>query len=615
MSNPKAYKDMQDMIQDPGYPALLEEALRNPKGKASEQLVKKAMKFINLSASKVPWGPRERALEMTFYMAMHRADGAANIFYSAAPDDVHSILSILYSDAYKGPTAFPAKPPDAFFQALRAPRDNERDVGGFDMREDTLQTLAGRNPIATTLNFQHVKENLRDNLIGLSSTRKKNEPIDSDKRVKGVYGVNLRNRDVNETNKRTQHHEHGQTQGGLAPAFLADVASEPELRKLAMRALDTQICAELPLEYHALYEIQKLLHVAARRDVSHTIPEPPACNADESGAEYEARLQSEWLPPFLHHARMTVMNKHIHEHMETCVRETKPGKKPDEGCRLDAFYPHDIDETRVVELRLLKPNAVPSDQVGLSIRCPCCYAGGALSDPKLSPEQRADALIAADSKHELFHTAHDPSSLDACGGPDHRVLVVDMRRRLMPAIKAADDERPEVHDDRFNNNGSENAHAKLLQQVAREERRTLEFPEGPEGDEAARVCLKRLLAPGEKLRELLEKDENRSHRQRVEGLLTLPRDCYTVDEDVDRIQASERKRVDELRSLLRKLVCPDMVCHNRRIADHCLVVSGCLGSNAVPYSLGAGAGSKATSMYNVRTMRLESTNCSIEHLR
>ena len=57
---------------------------------------------------------------MTFLMAMHRANGAGNVFYSAAPDDVHSILGIRYSHPFAGPDAFPAVAPEPFLEALRA---------------------------------------------------------------------------------------------------------------------------------------------------------------------------------------------------------------------------------------------------------------------------------------------------------------------------------------------------------------------------------------------------------------------------------------------------------------------------------------------------------------
>ena len=69
-SHGKSYAQMQATIQDTGFPALIAEAKRNPQGEAVERLLSRVVKFLHLSASKVPWGPREQAAKMTFLMAM-----------------------------------------------------------------------------------------------------------------------------------------------------------------------------------------------------------------------------------------------------------------------------------------------------------------------------------------------------------------------------------------------------------------------------------------------------------------------------------------------------------------------------------------------------------------
>ena len=77
------------------------------------------------------------------------------------------------------------------------------------------QALAAKNPIATTLVFEHLIENIRANLFGLSPDRKKNYPLDDARRTTGIFGVNTGSRDVKECNKRASMHEHGQTHGGV----------------------------------------------------------------------------------------------------------------------------------------------------------------------------------------------------------------------------------------------------------------------------------------------------------------------------------------------------------------------------------------------------------------
>ena len=71
-------------------------------------------------------------------------------------------------------------------------------------------------------------------------------------------------------------HIHGQCHGGLTPQLLADVAEHPELLKLALAALDSQVCAQLPLEYHALRLAEERLKVRYRRHAAAAIPRPQA---------------------------------------------------------------------------------------------------------------------------------------------------------------------------------------------------------------------------------------------------------------------------------------------------------------------------------------------------
>ena len=72
-SHPKAYAELQATIADgDSFKAMVEEAKRDPQSKAAEKLLKTVGRFLNLSASKVPWGPREQTAKMTFLMAMVR---------------------------------------------------------------------------------------------------------------------------------------------------------------------------------------------------------------------------------------------------------------------------------------------------------------------------------------------------------------------------------------------------------------------------------------------------------------------------------------------------------------------------------------------------------------
>ena len=79
---------------------------------------------------------------------------------------------------------------------------------------------------------------------------------------------------MTECNKRGAAHIHGQHHGGMTPALLADLAEYPELLELALAALDTQLQAEMPLEYHLVDIARQTLRIGIRRDAAADIPRP-----------------------------------------------------------------------------------------------------------------------------------------------------------------------------------------------------------------------------------------------------------------------------------------------------------------------------------------------------
>ena len=174
-----AFQKFTDITQSPDFLQLLESARENPKGPEARQVVTTVIPFINLSASSVPWGSRERAAELSKLIADHRYAGPSSIFQSVAPDDVHNATGIRWSMPYTGEKKFPAEVTSEFLEALRGQTSKERTVEATDnsvsfaMDETSLQLLAAKNPIACALVFDHVIDNVRTNLIGLSSERLK----------------------------------------------------------------------------------------------------------------------------------------------------------------------------------------------------------------------------------------------------------------------------------------------------------------------------------------------------------------------------------------------------------------------------------------------------------
>jgi hypothetical protein len=172
---------------------MLEDARDNPKGKTAREVVTKVIGFINLSAGKIPWGSRERAAEMTKLIADTRYAGPSSIFYSISPDDVHNPTTIRWAIPFISHDSFPAKINADFMNALRGIETSERldyapdGVRTFPMDETSLQLLAAKNPVACAITFDHLMQNVRENLLGTKSNRLVDEPMG--KRRKGMLST------------------------------------------------------------------------------------------------------------------------------------------------------------------------------------------------------------------------------------------------------------------------------------------------------------------------------------------------------------------------------------------------------------------------------------------
>ena len=84
---------------------------------------------------------------------------------------------------------------------------------------------------------------------------------------------------VAENNGRGSSHIHALNGAGASPRLLADIASYPRLRDRALAAIETQLVASLPLEYHLVGIALKVLRVSARRDVAAAVPTDEAESA------------------------------------------------------------------------------------------------------------------------------------------------------------------------------------------------------------------------------------------------------------------------------------------------------------------------------------------------
>ena len=222
-SQPGAFAALIKLLEAPDFRSKLLHARQNPKGAVAQEILSVVVAFVNAAAVKVPWGHRERSAEVHALIAGQRAHGAAAIFYTCAPDDVHQALAVRLSFPNQGPEErhddmlFPRGQQREFLAALRGQTTDERMAFEPHMDEISLQKLAAANPVASVLTFAHLTESFRTDLLGYSSDRPGNlsmlMPGDDGvaepeyKRMRGVFGVCTLNRDVKECNKRAAMHE------------------------------------------------------------------------------------------------------------------------------------------------------------------------------------------------------------------------------------------------------------------------------------------------------------------------------------------------------------------------------------------------------------------------
>ena len=178
-SRPDAFAEFNACVNDETFLRMLQRAKDNPKGEEAREVMRKVVSFINCSAARVPWGMRERSAEVTNLIAGQRAHGAASVFYTCAPDDVHQPLAVRLSSAHKEYGVFPnawtpserCRKASSFLAALQRGPDKDRVRDDHHMDEGTLQKLAAVNPIASVLTFHQVNASLGLSIRPLPSPR------------------------------------------------------------------------------------------------------------------------------------------------------------------------------------------------------------------------------------------------------------------------------------------------------------------------------------------------------------------------------------------------------------------------------------------------------------
>lgn len=128
LSTPEAFEQFAKLVNDPDFRQLLEAAQADPAGPEAARVLRRVLPFISLCGSRISWSGTERGAEITRHLAISQYSGHGSNFISAAPDDVHDLLTIRHAHPTRSTTSFPNVCPEEFLKALQAETNGERVV-------------------------------------------------------------------------------------------------------------------------------------------------------------------------------------------------------------------------------------------------------------------------------------------------------------------------------------------------------------------------------------------------------------------------------------------------------------------------------------------------------
>ena len=233
-----------------------------------------------------------------------------------------------------------------------------------------------------------------------------------------------------------------------------------------------------------------------------------------------------------------------------------------------------------------------------AFQCKCCYGGRSsgsyrmqfshCSDEEARRRQRR-LDINEDARRGLAYRVFEPSAPTPIG-IDPRALAVELRRPPLATPPA-----------------SEDALDALVCKGSSEEKAWPFDYEFIDVCAEGRAKLRAIVGDGQAFRRLLGRSDLTAICGRILHLVNepVPPD-ETGTEEFEQWEKEEATRAEKTREILQACSwakSPEeekMVCANALIADGNLVMAACTRGNAVPYTLGAGTGSKGTAMYQMK---------------
>jgi hypothetical protein len=93
-TDPYLISKLGSTLKCPIFKKNLEEGILNPKGKEAKMVLQTIDPLVRITGSKIHGSPAERKMAISTLMSMVQFYGCPSIFFTFAPDDIHSILTL-----------------------------------------------------------------------------------------------------------------------------------------------------------------------------------------------------------------------------------------------------------------------------------------------------------------------------------------------------------------------------------------------------------------------------------------------------------------------------------------------------------------------------------------
>lgn len=271
--------------------------------------------------------------------------GCPSIFFTFAPDDIHSILTLrMCCPTMNGNDKFPAVD-DGFEQMLRE-KNNECSEGNIlndyiDITEFNLHSLVTKNPVAAAQVFKMTTETIFDTLFGIKPEYMTKITVPNSSRSKGIFGSTIAAYTVTEVQGRLSLHGHMTIWCNLSPEIIQQSIKCKKLIPTIKEVILSHIASSIPLKYHVT--------------ALSTQATPPLnrCCQPPRRTFFDSPIPNENIVNFHSHVHDVVGTTSVHQHSPTCVK----GPRGHMECRLS--YPSNCSNgtgITICELKPTKPN-------------------------------------------------------------------------------------------------------------------------------------------------------------------------------------------------------------------------------------------------------------------